>query len=146
MVASRLMMRRRSVTLSLLSALAALFLSGCAKKTMVMPDLFPETAGAWHRTTISDPAAAGNPDHIEPETVEKVRAATYEGPGKLEVRAYQVTTPAVALEIVQRWNATPDTVLFNQDRFVVVLKWQNADRKALQEFVAVIDGKLHRNK
>jgi len=75
-----------------------------------------------------------------------MRAATYEGPGKLEARAYQVTTPAVALDIVQRWNATPDTVLFNQDRVVLVLHWQNADRKALQEFVTIIDGKLHKSK
>ena len=139
-------MRRRSVTFSLLSTLAAMFLSGCANKTTVMPDLFPETAGAWHRTTISEPAAAGNPDHIEAGIVEKMRAATYEGPGKLEVRAYQVSTPAVALDIVQRWNAIPDTVLFNQDRVVVVLHWQNADRKALQDFVTILDGKLHKNK
>src|SRR5256885_12727907 len=38
MVASRLMMRRRSVTLSLLTTLAALLLSACANKAMVMPD------------------------------------------------------------------------------------------------------------
>lgn len=138
-------MRRRSVTVSLLPTLAALFLSGCAQKT-VMPDLFPETAGAWRRTAFSEPASAGNPDHIEARIVEKMRAATYEGPGKLEARAYQVTTPAVALDIVQRWNATPDTVLFNQDRVVLVLHWQNADRKALQEFVTIIDGKLHKSK
>ena len=111
---------------------------------MVMPDLFPETVGAWHRTAISEPAAVGNPDHIEAEVVEKVRAASYEGPGKLEARAYQVTTSAVALDVVQRWNAIPDTVLFNQDRIVVVLKWQNADRKALQDFVTIVDGKLHK--
>jgi len=74
--------------------------------------------------------------------VQKVRAASYEGPGKLEARAYQLTSSAVALDIVQRWHATADTVYFYQDRFLVVLKWQTADRKALQDFVAALDARL----
>ena len=107
-----------------------------------MPDLFAETVGAWQRTSLQDLAPSKAPDGIDVPLVEKVRAASYEGPGKLEARAYQLTSSAVALDLVQRWHATADTVYFYQDRFFVVLKWQTADRKALQEFVAVLDGKL----
>jgi len=122
--------------------LAVLALSACGPKPAQMPDLFPETIGVWHRTAASEPAAASAPDGIAPALVEKVRAASYEGPGRLEVRAYQLTSPAVALDLVQRWHATADTVFFYQDRFFVVLKWQTADRNALQQFVAALDAKL----
>jgi hypothetical protein len=124
----------------LLLALAAL--AACGSKTATMPDLFPESVGSWHRTAAPELTAAAAPDGIDAALVEKVRAATYEGPGKLEARAYQLTSSAVALDLVQRWHATADTVYFYQDRFLVVLKWQTADRKALQEFVAALDAKL----
>ncbi|MEO8591810.1 MAG: hypothetical protein ABI759_00675 [Candidatus Solibacter sp.] len=137
------MMRPRILPLALLAVFTTLGLTGCGNKSMTMPDLFPETVGAWHRTATSEPAAAGNPDEIDAQSIEKIRAASYEGPGKLEARVYQLATPAVALDVVQRWHATADSVFFNQDRFLVVLKWQAADRKAVQEFVTVIDGKLH---
>jgi hypothetical protein len=130
------MMRPRILLLTVLA------LAACGRKRATMPDLFPETVGAWHRTAASELTAATAPDGISAEAVEKVRAATYEGPGKLDARAYQLTSSAVALDLVQRWHATADTVYFYQDRFLVVLKWQTADRKALQEFVAVLDGKL----
>ena len=122
--------------------LAVLVMASCGGKPTVMPDLFPESVGAWHRIAASELTASSAPDGIDVAVVEKVRAASYEGPGKLEARAYQLTSSAVALDIVQRWHAKADTVYFYQDRFLVVLKWQTADRKALQEFVAALDGKL----
>ena|SRR5215831_11554051 len=121
---------------------AVFAMAACGRKAATMPDLFPESVGAWHRTAASELTAATAPDGIDAALVEKVRAATYEGPGKLEARAYQLTSSAVALDLVQRWHATADKVYFYQDRFLVVLKWQTADRKALQEFVAALDGKL----
>ena len=122
--------------------LVVLVLSACGRKPAAMPDLFPETVGAWHRTAASELTASAAPDGIDAAVVEKVRAASYEGPGKLDARAYQLTSSAVALDIVQRWHATADTVYFYQDRFLVVLKWQTADRKALQDFVAALDARL----
>ncbi len=130
------MMRPRILMLAVLALIA------CGRKPAAMPDLFPESVGAWHRTAASDLTAATAPDGIDAALVEKVRAARYEGPGKLDARAYQLTSSAVALDLAQRWHATADTVYFYQDRFLVVLKWQTADRKALQEFVAALDGKL----
>ena len=130
------MMRPRILLLSVLA------LSACGSRPVTLPDLFPETVGAWHRTAASELTPATAPDGIDAKVVQRVRAATYEGPGKLDARAYQLTSSAVALDLVQRWHATADTVYFYQDQFLVVLKWQTADRKALQEFVAALDGKL----
>ena len=130
-------MKRPPILLLAVCALAA-----CGRKPVTMPDLFPETIGAWHRIAASDLTAATAPDGIDASLEEQSRSATYEGPGKLDARAYQLTSSAIALDLVQRWHATADTVYFYQDRFFVVLKWQTADRKSLQEFVAALDARL----
>jgi hypothetical protein len=74
--------------------------------------------------------------------VERIRAASYEGPGKLEARVYQLTSSAAALDVVQRWRPAPDTVFFYNDRFFVLIQWQTADRKALHEFVGALEKKF----
>ena len=103
-----------------------------------MPD-FVETAGAWHRTSTVELASAAPPDAVPPTAIERIRTASYEGPGKLAARVYQLTSPAVALDVAQRWRPVPGTVFFYKDRFFVVVQWQTADRKALQEFVGALE-------
>jgi hypothetical protein len=44
--------------------------------------------------------------------------------------------------VVQRWRSAPDTIFFYADRFFVVVHWQSAERKALQDFVATLQKKL----
>lgn len=107
-----------------------------------MPDIFAEVVGAWHRTSVSELAPAAAPGPVPPADIERIRAASYEGPGKLDARLYQLTSPAVALDVVQRWRPAPDTVFFYQDRFFVLVQWQTADRKALREFVAALQKKF----
>jgi len=58
------------------------------------------------------------------------------------VRVYQLTSPAAALDVVQRWRPAADTVFFYSDRFFVLIQWQTADRKALQEFVGALEKKF----
>ena len=109
---------------------------------MPMPDVFPATMGAWHRVALSDVAAAQAPDAVPAGSIELIRAASYEGPGKLDVRVYQLTNAAVALDVMQRWTQAGGTVAFNSDRFFVVVKWSAAERKALQEFVREVEKKF----
>ena len=61
---------------------------------------------------------------------------------KLEARAYELTSSAVGLDLVQRWRPSADTVFFNPGRYFVVVKWQQADRKALQDFVREMEKRL----
>src|ERR1035437_8367540 len=85
------------------------------------PDIFTAGGGAWHRPSVSElPAAAPGP--VPPADIERTRAASYEGPGKLDARVYQLTSPAVALDVVQRWKPAPDTVFFYKDRFFVLVQ------------------------
>jgi hypothetical protein len=110
-----------------------------------MPDVLAEVVGAWHRTSVSELPASLARDAVPPADVVRIRTASYEGPGKLDARVYQLTSPGVALDVAQRWKPAPGTVFFYQDRFIVLVQWQTADRKALHEFVATLEKKFTRN-
>jgi hypothetical protein len=120
----------------------ALALAACRPTATPMPDLFTEVAGAWHRTSLRELPPSLAPDSVPAAAIERIRAATYEGPGKLEARMYQLTSAAVALDVVQRWRPSPDTVFFYHDRFLVLIQWHTADRKALQEFIGALEKKF----
>lgn len=123
--------------LQIAAALAAAALVGCARPTP-MPDVFPETLGGWHRV---GPVREKRerPDEIPVRTVEAPRAASYEGPGKLDARVYALATPAMALDVAQRWTPRPDMVFFYSDRFFVVVQWQTTEKKALQAFLSALE-------
>ena len=108
-----------------------------------LPDLLVETvAGVWHRTALEHPPVSDAPDPVPRSAVEQFQSATYEGPGKLQARVYALDSPAVALDLVQRWRPSADTVFFNRGRYFVVLKWQDADRKALNAFASELQKRL----
>ena len=128
------MMRLQTALVLVLAAL-----TGCTRQAP-MPDAFPETLGPWHRSgPVRDLPAAQPPDVLPVKNVEAIRAATYEGPGKLEARVYALPSSAVALDVVQRWTPRPDTVFFYQDRFFVVVQWQAAPKKDLQAFLGSLE-------
>lgn len=121
---------------------AALALAACRERPP-LPNPFPETVAAvWHRTTLQDVPVSESPDPVPRNAVRHLRTAAYEGPGKLEVRAYELTSSAVGLDLVQRWRPSADTVFFNPGPYFVVIKWQQADRKALQDFVREIETRM----
>jgi hypothetical protein len=123
-----------------------LLLTAC-HRAEPLPDLLVETvAGVWHRTALERPPVSDAPDPVPRSAVEQFETATYEGPGKLQARVYALDSPAVALDLVQRWRPSADTVFFNRGRYFVVLKWQDADRKALNAFAAELEKRLGKPK
>ncbi len=120
----------------------AVALSACRQSAPPF-DPFPDTvAGVWRRTSMLDPPVSEAPDPVPRTSVTRLRAAVYEGPGKLEARVYALTSSAAGLDMVQRWRPSADTVFFNPGQYFVVIKWQQADRKALQDFVREIEKRL----
>src|ERR1035437_10933964 len=95
----------------------ALALASCRRAPAPMPDIFTEVVGAWHRTSVSDPPPPAAPDPVPPAAIERCASASYEGPGKLGARLYQLTSFAVALDVVQRWRPAPDTLFLHNRRF-----------------------------
>lgn len=117
--------------------------SACRQQANFPPDIFPETvAGVWRRTDVHDLSASEAPDPVPRTSVERLKTAAYEGPGKVEARVYQLASVAVGLDLAQRWRPSADTVFFNQNIYFVVVRWQVADRKALQAFVADLQKQL----
>jgi len=130
--------RRASPFVILLAALAA-----CQKPAALPSGLFPENAaGGWRRTTVREMAVSDAPDPVPRTSVERLAVATYEGPGKLEARVYALSSPEVGLDLAQRWRPSADTVFFYRGRYFVVVKWQQAERKALEAFVRQLEEAL----
>jgi hypothetical protein len=124
----------------------AVVLCGC-RAAAPLPDLFPPSvAGVWRRTALATPSLSSTPDPVPRTAVNRLQTATYEGPGKLEARAYELDSPAVALDLVQRWRPSADTVFFYRDRFFVVVKWDQAERKSLEAFVRELEARLGKPK
>jgi len=121
-------------------ALAMIGLFACSRRPI--PDVFSESMAGFRRTAQGEAPVTQPPDAIPAKDIDQIRTASYEGPGKLDVRVYALANSAVALDVVQRWKPAPDTVFFYSDRFVVVIKWHSADRKALQAFVGELEKKF----
>lgn len=119
----------------------ALALSAC--RNSPMPDLLPETvAGVWRRVAVREMAPSESPDPVPRTAVRRLETAQYEGPGKLEARVYELSSSAVALDVAQRWHPSADTVIINQGQFLLVVKWQEADRQALRRFMEEMENRL----
>jgi hypothetical protein len=119
-----------------------MMLTACHRADAPMPDVFPETSGAWHRTSVRELKPDEAPDPVPKGSIERIRQATYEGPGKLSACVYQMSSSAVALDVVQRWQSAPDTLFFYTDRFFVVVRWDTAERKLLHDFVSAMEKAL----
>jgi hypothetical protein len=121
----------------------ALALGACGTNAPLPADLFPETvAGVWRRAATRSLPVSDAPDPVPRTSVKRLQVAAYEGPGKLDARVYELSSPGVGLDVAQRWRPSADTVFFQQGRYFVVVKWQQADRKALQEFVRELEKRL----
>jgi hypothetical protein len=122
----------------------ALALAACTARREAPLDVFPDTvAGVWHRVELRDLSASASPDPVPRTAVKRARLATYEGPGKLEARVYELTSTEVGLDLAQRWRPSADTVFFWARNYFVVVTWQQADRKALQQFTTALEKRLN---
>jgi len=120
---------------------------GACRRTAPPADLLPSTvAGVWRRSALDTVAAGDAPDPVPRTSINRLQIGSYDGPGKIEARVYELDSPGVALDLVQRWRPSADTVFFYRDQYFVVLKWQDADRKALQAFVTELEKRLGKPK
>jgi hypothetical protein len=115
----------------------------CRQPPALPSNLFPATVNnVWTRTELREMALADAPDPVPRTAVDRLQTASYKGPGEVSARVYVLTSPSIGAELVQRWRPSADTIFFNHDRYFVVVKWQAADRKALQDFVRELETRL----
>ncbi len=111
----------------------ALALSACSLPARSAASLLPASVGGiWQRTSLRD---------IPPPRPGIVRAfeAGYAGAGNVTVDLYDTKN---AFEMVQHWREAPNTVFFYKDRYFVLVKWEQADRKALTALVRGLQKEL----
>jgi len=130
-------------TLKILAAGACCVLAGCHSMVTIPRDVFPaNAAGGWRRVAAQEVPISEAPDPVPRNEIERLEIAFYEGPGKIEARVYALASATVGLELSQRWRPSADTVFFNRGRFFVVVKWQAAERQALESFIRELEGHL----
>jgi len=120
----------------------AAMLAACRQSAPAVDVFAPTVAEVWQRTALADTPVSEAPDPVPRTAVRSLRSATYEGPGKLEARAYELDSETVGTTLAQRWQPSADTVFFARGRYFIVVKWQSADRKALQDFVRDLQKRL----
>jgi hypothetical protein len=123
-------------------AAAAAALSAACGKSKPKENLLPETVGPWRRTSLAEQPAAGVPQPLTPSTTKRVLASAYQGPGKLDVTLYELANSASALDAVQRWRPEANSIFFYRDEYFVVVRYETADRQALNGFVRDLSQRL----
>ena len=116
--------------------------AACAKREPPI-EPFPETLAGWKRTSLREIPAAEFPDPVPKASVTRAHIAEYEGDGKIQGRAYELTRQEIGLDIAQRWRPEADTVFFWARSHFVVMRWKEADRLALQEFTRALEKRLN---
>jgi hypothetical protein len=117
--------------------------TACQPRVALPPNLFPETAaGGWRRVSVRELPVSESPDPVPRTSVERLVTASYDGPGKLDARVYALSSAGDASGLIDRWRPSSDTIFFGRGRLFVVIKWQSADRKLLQEFVSELEKRL----
>jgi hypothetical protein len=117
-------------------------LAACGGRSGPTVEPFPETLAGWTRKDRREVPVSEAPDPVPRTSVRRVEIATYEGPGKLEARAYELTSKEVGVDLAQRWRPSADTVFFWTGEYFIVVKWQEAERNALQAFTRAIEQRL----
>jgi len=106
-------------------------------------NLFPATvAGGWKLVVAREVPVSESPDPVPRNEIQWLREGLYEGPGKIAARVYALDSATVGLELSQRWRPSADTVFFNRGNFFVVVKWQAAERGALESFIRELQARL----
>jgi hypothetical protein len=124
-------------------AAAAIAMFACRQAAPLPADVLPQTvATVWHRVSLRDLPASDAPDPVPRNEIERLATAAYEGPGKIDARIYVLSSSVVGQEMVDRWRPSADTVFFYSGPYFVVVKWDTAERQALQDFVRQIEKRL----
>jgi len=82
------------------------------------------------------------PDPVPRTSVERLQVAAYEGPGKIEARVYELSSPGRGAGSSAALAAVGGHRVLQSGAVLRRVKWQQAERKALQEFVRELEERL----
>ena len=108
---------------------------GSASRPLVLPQTL---ANVWTLQISRAEPAGTAPDLIRAIGTRGWTAATYQGPGKIDVAIYRLTSEPGGLEMVQKWRPQANTVVFYTDRYFVVVKYEAADRAPVNALITAL--------
>ena len=132
-----------TLTMKILTVGACAALAACHETVAVPPNLFPaDAAGGWKLVVKRQVPVSEAPDPVPRNEIEQLQEGLYQGPGKIAARVYVLSSTSVGMVLSQRWRPSADTVFFSRGRFFVVVKWQAAQRNALESFIREFQSRL----
>ncbi len=91
-----------------------------------------ELKGGWKRETHEPLQAEAVPEQVRALGLCCSERATYQGPGRLAVSVYRMTTSAGAFELMQKWRRSEGSTYFAEGVAFVVIEAQEADSAAVR--------------
>jgi hypothetical protein len=132
-----------SIVKRLTFALCATWLAACSAPGPA-PFVFPQSAGPWKLKQTREVAGGSSPESIRRLGLKRAQAAEYEGPGRIAMEVYELTSSAAAFEAEQQWRPLADTVAFHRESYFVVVHWESTDRIAVKSFVREMEDRVGR--
>jgi hypothetical protein len=102
-------------------------------------EVLPVTVDSAWKLVSSEPESA-IPDVISKLGCKQARRAIYEGPAKLTVAVFEMTSSAGAFEVLQNWRVERRTVPLQKDKYFVLVT--GANDKVLAEFASAFEKAL----
>jgi hypothetical protein len=131
--------RRQTSLLSALLLAAALTIDGCASGPPPKPEIPASISPGWKLLSF-DKAAA--PPEIPADGSPACWKGAYAGTGSAEVWICGYKVSGNAFDAVQRVRAEAQAVKFQQGRYFVLVKWNNAPKASLAALVRAIEKAL----
>ena len=91
-------------------------LAGCRRSEAPLTVLPESLAEGWTRVALEERPPESAPSMVTRPGLRRIWDARYEGPGKMEVRIYEMASPALSVDLVQRWPPAADTVFFYEQQ------------------------------
>jgi len=125
----------------LLCALA--LLAGCGGSSPPSAPLFPSFVDpGWKLESVQAIDVASAPDVVRAVGLRAAWRASYAGPGRCEVTAFELSTSAAAFELVQKWRPQEGRVSTYSGTLFLVVESQQASQAELIRFAAGLETQL----
>ena len=118
--------------------ISLLFLTACADDARTPPDLPKMIAPDWQLGSVTPANMAAEPELLRSHA-KASWVVLYRGQNTAFVRIYRLKGSASGLDLVQRWRAAPNSVVFYTPRYFVTVEWRVNDREALRLLVAKLE-------
>jgi hypothetical protein len=108
---------------------------GSAPRPLELPQTL---ANVWTLQSSRAEPAATAPEMVQAIGTRGWTAATYQGPGKVDLAIYRLTSEPGGLEMVQKWRPQANTVVFYTDRYFAVVKYDAPDRMPVNALITAL--------